>query len=53
MYQVRFHPYIYASYKDMLEYCSKHGIVIEAYGSLAYVSYLSLCPYKSFFQAPH
>ncbi|KAI0043787.1 Aldo/keto reductase [Auriscalpium vulgare] len=33
--QIRFHPYNYASYKDLLEYSAKHGIVVEAYGSLA------------------
>ncbi|THH13681.1 hypothetical protein EW146_g6575 [Bondarzewia mesenterica] len=32
---IRFHPYNYASYKEVLEYSAKHGIIIEAYGSLA------------------
>ncbi|KAI0057694.1 Aldo/keto reductase, partial [Artomyces pyxidatus] len=33
--QIRFHPYNYASYEDLLAYSAKHDIVIEAYGSLA------------------
>ncbi|KAI0275474.1 Aldo/keto reductase [Gloeopeniophorella convolvens] len=33
--QIRFHPYNHASYKELLVYAAKHGIVIEAYGSLA------------------
>lgn len=33
--QIRFHPYNFSSYKDVLEYSAKHGIVTEAYGSLA------------------
>jgi len=33
--QIRLHPYTYASWRDVLEYCAKHGIVTEAYGSLA------------------
>ncbi|KAI0294690.1 NADP-dependent oxidoreductase domain-containing protein [Multifurca ochricompacta] len=33
--QIRLHPYNYASWKDVLEFSAKHGIVTEAYGSLA------------------
>ncbi|KAG2748989.1 Aldo/keto reductase [Suillus brevipes Sb2] len=32
--QISFHPYNYASHKAMLEYCAKHSITVEAYGSL-------------------
>ncbi|KAH9033515.1 NADP-dependent oxidoreductase domain-containing protein [Lactarius pseudohatsudake] len=33
--QIRLHPYNYASWKEVLEFSAKHGIVTEAYGSLA------------------
>ncbi|KAG6816538.1 hypothetical protein H0H87_005315 [Tephrocybe sp. NHM501043] len=33
--QIQFHPYNYAQHKSLLEYSAKHGIVTEAYGSLA------------------
>ncbi|KAG6864525.1 hypothetical protein C0991_008926, partial [Blastosporella zonata] len=33
--QIQFHPYNYAEHKSLLEYSAKHGIVTEAYGSLA------------------
>jgi len=33
--QINLHPYNYASWRDVLEFSAKHGIVIEAYGSLA------------------
>ncbi|KAI9459696.1 NADP-dependent oxidoreductase domain-containing protein [Lactarius psammicola] len=33
--QIRVHPYNYASWKEVLEFSTKHGIVTEAYGSLA------------------
>lgn len=33
--QIEFHPYNYASWKEALEFSAKHGIVTEAYGSLA------------------
>ncbi|KAG6841591.1 hypothetical protein C0991_009347 [Blastosporella zonata] len=33
--QIEFHPYTYARNKPLLAYCAKHGIVIEAYSSLA------------------
>ncbi|KAF8063228.1 NADP-dependent oxidoreductase domain-containing protein [Lyophyllum atratum] len=33
--QIQFHPYNYAEHKSLLEYAAKHGIVIEAYSSLA------------------
>lgn len=32
------HPYVYAKQKPILEYAKKHGIVIEAYSTLMYVS---------------
>lgn len=32
--QISFHPYNYASHKALLEYCAKHSITVEAYGSL-------------------
>jgi diketogulonate reductase-like aldo/keto reductase len=32
--QIPFHPYNYASHKALLEYCAKHSITVEAYGSL-------------------
>lgn len=35
--QIRVHPYNYASWKDVLEFSAKHGIVTEAYGTLACV----------------
>ena len=34
------HPYNYAENKPLLEFHSKHGIVTEAYGSLAFVFHL-------------
>jgi diketogulonate reductase-like aldo/keto reductase len=39
--QINLHPYNYASWRDVLEFSAKHGIVIEAYGSLAWVIHLS------------
>ncbi|KAJ3500656.1 hypothetical protein NMY22_g19189 [Coprinellus aureogranulatus] len=33
--QIRLHPYNYTENKPLLEYQAKHGIVTEAYGSLA------------------
>lgn len=33
--QIRLEPYNYAEQKAVLDYCSKHAIVIEAYSSLA------------------
>ncbi|KAJ7078674.1 Aldo/keto reductase [Mycena epipterygia] len=33
--QISFNPYNYAQNKDLLEYSAKHGIVTEAYSSLA------------------
>ncbi|TFY80230.1 hypothetical protein EWM64_g3783 [Hericium alpestre] len=33
--QIQLHAYNYAVYKGLFEYCAKHNIVIEAYGSLA------------------
>jgi len=33
--QIRVHPYNYASWKDVLEFSIKHGIVTEAYNTLA------------------
>ncbi|KAJ2926305.1 hypothetical protein H1R20_g10785, partial [Candolleomyces eurysporus] len=33
--QIRFHPYNYTQLKPLLEYQASHGIVTEAYGSLA------------------
>ncbi|KAJ7913492.1 Aldo/keto reductase [Mycena leptocephala] len=33
--QISFNPYNYAQSKDLLEYSAKHGIVTEAYSSLA------------------
>jgi len=33
--QINLHPYNYASWKDVLEFSAKHGIVTEAYGTLA------------------
>lgn len=35
--QIRFHPYNFAEYAELLEYSAQYGIVTEAYGSLAYV----------------
>lgn len=35
--QISFNPYNYAQHKDLLAYAAKHGIVIEAYSSLACV----------------
>ncbi|CCM04934.1 uncharacterized protein FIBRA_07131 [Fibroporia radiculosa] len=32
--QIEFHPYNYAENKGLLEYCAKHGVVVEAYSSL-------------------
>ncbi|KIK83957.1 hypothetical protein PAXRUDRAFT_832020 [Paxillus rubicundulus Ve08.2h10] len=32
--QIELHPYNYAEKKDLLEYCAKQGIVVEAYSSL-------------------
>jgi diketogulonate reductase-like aldo/keto reductase len=33
--QIELHPYNYASWKQVLDFSAKHGIVTEAYGSLA------------------
>jgi len=33
--QINLHPYNYASWKSALDFSEKHGIVTEAYGSLA------------------
>ncbi|KAJ8516479.1 hypothetical protein ONZ45_g6238 [Pleurotus djamor] len=33
--QIRVHPYNYSEMKETIDYCSKHGIIIEAYNSLA------------------
>ena len=33
--QILFHPYNYAQNKELLEYSAKHGIITEAYSSLA------------------
>ncbi|KAG5643161.1 hypothetical protein DXG03_001491 [Asterophora parasitica] len=38
--QIRFHPYNYAEHRSLLEYSAKHGIVTEAYGSLAPITSL-------------
>ena len=38
--QIQLHPYNYAESTPLLEYHSKHGIVTEAYGSLAFVFHL-------------
>jgi len=35
VHQINVHPYNYAEWKDVLEFCETHGIVIEAYGTLA------------------
>jgi len=35
--QIPFHPYNYTSHKALLEYCAKHNITVEAYGSLKWV----------------
>ncbi|KAF9243808.1 NADP-dependent oxidoreductase domain-containing protein [Melanogaster broomeanus] len=32
--QIELHPYNYAENKELLAYCAKQGIVVEAYGSL-------------------
>ncbi|KIJ17650.1 aldehyde reductase [Paxillus involutus ATCC 200175] len=32
--QIELHPYNYAEKKDLLEYCAKQGIVVEAFSSL-------------------
>jgi hypothetical protein len=45
--QINLHPYNYASWKDVLEFSAKHGIVTEAYGTLACVS--SPSPFLHFF----
>ncbi|KAF8214915.1 Aldo/keto reductase [Mycena galopus ATCC 62051] len=41
--QISFNPYNYAEHKDLLEYSAKHGIVTEAYSSLAYVDFTGIC----------
>lgn len=38
--QIELHPYNYASWKEVLDFSAKHGIVTEAYGSLACVPIL-------------
>lgn len=42
--QIRLHPYNHAEHASLLEYHAKHGIVTEAYGSLAYGFFSSLLP---------
>lgn len=34
--QVEFHPFLYEEQADLLAFCKKHGIVIEAYSPLAH-----------------
>ncbi|RXW19770.1 hypothetical protein EST38_g6097 [Candolleomyces aberdarensis] len=36
--QIRFHPYNYTQLKPLLEYQATHGIITEAYGSLAAIT---------------
>jgi diketogulonate reductase-like aldo/keto reductase len=36
--QIRLHPYNYVEHAPLLEYHSKHGIITEAYGSLASIT---------------
>ena len=38
--QIHMHPYNYHEHASLLEYQAKHGIVTEAYGSLAWVQIL-------------
>lgn len=33
--QIEFHPYIYEERRPVLEFCKKHGIVVEAYSPLS------------------
>lgn len=33
--QIEFHPYIYEEQKPILEFCKKHGIVVQAYSPLS------------------
>ncbi len=33
--QIEFHPYIYEDQKPILEFCKKHGIIVEAYSPLS------------------
>lgn len=34
--QVEFHPFLYKEQIELLEFCAKHGIVVEAYSPLAH-----------------
>ncbi len=33
--QIEFHPYIYEEQRPILEFCKKHGIIVEAYSPLS------------------
>ncbi|KAI0042147.1 Aldo/keto reductase [Auriscalpium vulgare] len=50
--QIQFHAYNYASHKDLLEFSAKHGIVTEAFGSLACVSRTTLFLLRSSLSPP-
>lgn len=39
--QVEFHPFLYDDRRPLLEYCRKHGIVVEAYSPLAHAARLN------------
>ncbi|KAG6846497.1 hypothetical protein H0H93_013583, partial [Arthromyces matolae] len=45
--QIQFNPYTYAQHKPLLEYAAKHDIVVEAYSSLAYVSFYHRVLYQA------
>jgi 2-dehydropantolactone reductase len=38
-YLVEFHPYVYQASREIVEYCKKNGIAIEAYTPLGPISY--------------
>ena len=45
--QINLHPYSHAKHASLLAYHAKHGIVTEAYGSLAFVFYHLIQQYQS------
>lgn len=39
--QIEFHPFIYGRQKPILDFCTRHGIAVEAYSPLAQARYMN------------
>ena len=44
--QIMLHPYVWAKYKSLVEYCHDHGIIVEAYSGL-------MCATSDLSRTPH